>query len=310
MMKNIFFACCFFLMNSHITHAQITAEITPVPGLINFQNLRDYCLNASGDEDFFTIQSPNGEISQIATRKKTNSGWSSPELMPFCDAFMYLEPFLATNGLTLYFVSDRPLNDGDTTKKDFDIWMVKRAATTAAWSEPVNLGTTVNSTNDEFYPSLTTSGDLYFTMAAPEGMGKDDIYMCKMTSTGYEKPTILPSPINSAGYEFNAFISPDGNILIYTKYNAPGGFGSGDLYIAKKDNGGNWQEPQNMGTDLNSMYMEYCPFYHYPTATLYFTSRRCNLIPKTFNDVNELQQYISGNENGNGRLYYRKMKIE
>jgi len=304
MMKNIFFACCFFLMNSHITHAQITTDITPVPGLINFQNLRDYCLNASGDEDFFTIQSPNGEISQIATRKKINGNWSSPELMPFCDAFMYLEPFLTTNGLTLYFVSDRPLNDGDTIKKDFDIWMVKRAAITAAWSKPVNLGTPVNSTNDEFYPSLTTSGDLYFTMAAPEGMGKDDIYMCKMTSTGYEKPTILPSPINSAGYEFNSFISPDGNILIYTKYNAPGGYGSGDLYIAHKDASGNWTEAKNMGEQLNSMYMEYCPFYHYPTSTLYFTSRRSMLEPRKFDNVADLQKYISGNENGYSRIYF------
>lgn len=293
-----------------LVKAQPSPAIFPVDGLQDFQNLRDYCLRADGNEDFFTIQSPNGEISQVATRKKINGQWSQPALLPFCNVFMYMEPFLTEDALTIYFVSDRPLDDTGTVKKDFDIWFAKRSSISAQWSAPVNMGAPINTSNDEFYPSLTTSGDLYFTMAAPTGMGKDDIYTSTFANGIYSTPQILPAPINSSGYEFNALISPDGNTLIYTKYNAPGGYGSGDLYIAHKDASGNWSEAKNMGEQLNSMYMEYCPYYHYPTSTLYFTSRRSMLEPRKFDNVADLQKYIGGNENGYSRLYQIKIPIK
>jgi hypothetical protein len=309
-MQKFFFTIAIYFASSLTLRAQQDTSVMAVPGLLAFQNLRDYCLRADGNEDFFTIQSPNGEISQIATRIKNNGAWSAPSLLSFCDAFIYMEPFLSADGLTLYFVSDRPLQDTGTIQKDYDIWFVKRVNFNSPWSAPINMGAPVNSTNDEFYPSLTTTGDLYFTMAAPTGMGKDDIYMCAFADGKYSVPQILPAPINSSGYEFNAYISPDGNTLIYTKYNAPGGYGSGDLYIAHKDASGNWSEAKNMGEKLNSMYMEYCPYYHYPTSTLYFTSRRSTLEPRKFESVADLQTYISGKENGSSRLYYQKMILQ
>lgn len=303
MIKQIVFIAA--ALSIHIcTTAQTNSTVQAVAGLETFPNLRDYCLNSAGTEDFFTIQSPNGEISQIATRKKINGNWTAPQLLPFCDVFMYLEPFLSQDGLTLYFVSDRPLSDTAHSKKDFDIWKVSRTSEDAQWLTPVNLGAPVNSAADEFYPSLTSSGDLYFTKDVEDGMGKDDIYMCAFMDGKYSAPQILPEPINSAGYEFNAFITPDGNELIYTKYNAPGGYGSGDLYVAQKNPFGEWQAPVNMGLPLNTMYMEYCPYYHMATKTLYFTSRRSSLEAQEFKSTQQLLEYIKGNENGWSRLYY------
>ncbi|WP_246126053.1 hypothetical protein [Bizionia myxarmorum] len=94
--------------------------------LNQFHNVRDLCVSESGKEAFFTLQSPNGEISQIATMKKEDNVWLEPELLPFCGAYMYLEPFLSSNGNRLFFVSDRPLYIKQTEKKDFDIWYVDR----------------------------------------------------------------------------------------------------------------------------------------------------------------------------------------
>ena len=58
--------------------------------LNQFLNVRDFCISRNGDEAFFTIQSPGQEISQLAFIRKENNEWSEPEMLPFCDSYMYL----------------------------------------------------------------------------------------------------------------------------------------------------------------------------------------------------------------------------
>src|SRR5690606_20988337 len=101
--------------------------------------------------------------------------------------------------------------------------------------------------------------------------------------------------------------SKDESFLLYTKYNAAGGFGSGDLYLSKKDEQGNWQPAENLGNIINTVAMEYCPFYDEKTKTLYFTSRRNKLSPKSFNTITELQEYLNS-ENGLSKIY--KVQIQ
>lgn len=92
-----------------------------------------------------------------------------------------------------------------------------------------------------------------------------------------------------------------------TEYNAKDGFGSGDLYISKKDAQGEWKTAENLGNKINTKFMEYCPFYDPQSNTLYFTSKRSNLTPKTFKDLSQFQDYILGSENGLSKIY--KCKI-
>lgn len=290
-----------------ISNLMFSQEVELVNDALNaFQNVRDFCISAENKEAYFTIQSPNQEISQIVCVK--NGNWQKPELVSFCDEYSYLEPFLSHDGKKLYFASNRPKNDSIKTKNDYDIWFVERDNPKNKWSEPINLGKNVNSENDEFYPTLTANNNLYFTMDSKSGLGKDDIYYCVFNGKEYSKPVILNSNINSEGYEFNAFISTDETFLIYTKYNAKDGLGSGDLYLSKKDDKGEWMVGENMGNIINTKYMEYCPFYDDKTQTLYFTSRRSSLNPKKFKNLDDFQKYISEGENGLSRIY--KYKIE
>ncbi len=275
--------------------------------LNRFQNVRDFCISSNENEAYFTIQSPNQDLSQIVCVK--NGKWSKPSLMSFCDGYSYLEPFLSNDGKRLYFASDRPKNELEEFKNDFDIWFVEREDEKSKWSKPINIGSQVNSTNDEFYPTLADNNNLYFTMESKLGLGKDDIYFCKWNGTEYSKPNLLSKNINSEGYEFNAFISKNENLLIYTKYNALDGFGSGDLYVSRKDENGEWRAGENIGSPLNTKYMEYCPFYDSQTNTLYFTSKRNNLSPKRFETLDQFQKYISESENGLSKIYKCKIKL-
>lgn len=274
--------------------------------LNKFQNLRDFSLTEASDEIFFTIQSPNQEISQIVCVK--NGKWNSPELLPFCDAFTYLEPFISYDGKRLYFASDRPKNDSIKNKGDFDIWYVERKNSHTEWSKPINAGTKVNSVNNEFYPTLSMYNNLYFTMEAPSGLGKDDIYYCSWDGKEYAEPVLLSNSINSEGYEFNAFVSKEETFLIYTKYNAKDGLGSGDLYISYRKEG-EWAPATNVGSLINTKYMEYSPFYDNQSNTLYFTSKRDRLTPQKFMNFDDLHKYISEGENGLSKIYKCKIKL-
>lgn len=289
----------------------VTAQVTEKPSLLHrslneFINVRDFCQSSQEDEVFFTIQSPNQNISQIVYMTKENGEWTSPKLLPFCDSFMYLEPFLTYDGKRLFFVSDRPLGDG-TQKKDFDIWYVTRETKNSAWSAPINLGAPVNTEYDEFYPTLSNNNNLYLTIDAPNGLGKDDIYVAEWNGNSYTPLVLLNSNINSSGYEFNAFISKNEDFLLYTKYNAKDGMGSGDLYMSRKTNG-IWQKAENLGATVNSKAMEYCPYYDEKNNILYFTSRRDELHPKAFESIADFQAYINNSANGLSKLY--KVKID
>lgn len=296
---------------SSLLSAQIKSDITQFDKSLNqFHNVRDFSISKDGDEAYFTIQSPNQEISQLAYIKKEDNKWSKPELLSFCDSFKYLEPFLSFNNNRLFFVSDRPLNDSISIKKDYDIWYVDRNKKNGEWSKPKNIGKPINSELDEFYPSVSKNNNLYFTMVSPDGFGKDDIYYCEWKNNQYSNPILLNENINSNGYEFNAFISEKEDFIIYSKYNQKDGQGSGDLYISKKDTNGEWGKATNLGIPLNTKYMEYCPFYDEKNQILYFTSKRSNINSKHFKTISDFKEYINESNNGLSKIYMISLKIE
>ena len=298
------------ILISNLMLAQNENEVFQFDKILNqFHNVRDFCISSNGNEAFITLQSPNGKISQLATVKKKKNKWTEPKLLPFCDSNMYLEPFLSSNGNRLFFVSNRPLSDSISHKKDFDIWFVDRNNSDGKWSEPKNIGKPINSDLDEFYPSVSENNNLYFTMDSPNGIGKDDIYFSKWEVNQYLPPVLLNENINSEGYEFNAFISKKEEFILFTKYNEKGGQGSGDLYISKKDINGKWKKSINLNTPINTKYMEYCPFYDEENKTLYFTSKRQNSQPKKFKDISDFKKYIEESENGLSKIYMISIKL-
>ena len=48
--------------------------------------------------------------------------------------------------------------------------------------EPVPLNENINTSGDEFYPSLASNGNLYFTATKEEGIGREDIYTASFLS--------------------------------------------------------------------------------------------------------------------------------
>ncbi|WP_323788748.1 hypothetical protein [Psychroserpens sp.] len=308
-MKLITLLCFCFIS---FAYAQ-TTDIKTVPfaedAVSQFPNVRDVALTANENEVIFSAQSVMGDVSALVYIRKNKEGWTTPEVLSFSGQYFDIEPYFSRDGLTLYFASNRPLNNTSTETKDFDIWLVTRTNINEKWSEPKNLGAPINTEMDEFYPVITNSKNIYFTLDNTSLKRKDDIYMSVYKDGNYTSPIALGEAINSEGYEFNAFISPDESFLIYTCYNRKDGYGSGDLYISYKNENNEWSEAKNMGNAVNSDKMDYCPFVDVNTQSLYFTSKR-NSTPKNFNTkmtIEELKDIFNSYDNGSSRLY--KMSI-
>ncbi len=270
--------------------------------------IRDITLNDR--EAYFTAQSPLGEISVIMVSQKIRNKWRKPKIVSFSGRHSDLEPFLSADGKYLYFASNRPLTSDSSSIKDYDLWVVERTSLKSKWSDPKNLGTPVNTEHNEFYPSLTLEGNLYFTSDRPGSTGKDDIYFSARRGEGFDLPISLSDSINTSGYEFNAFIAPDESYLLFSGYNREDGLGSGDLYISYRKPDKSWTRAINLGTDYNSKYMDYCPFVF--DNTLYFTSRRSNVGYGTngFTNTQDLLIELTRTNNGQSRLYKAFFKIK
>jgi len=72
----------------------------------------------------------------------------------------------------LFFASRRPGGLGGV-----DLYVTTRATTDDPWSDPVNLGPTINSSYNEAYPSISADGRaLFFTSNRPGGFGDRDLW--------------------------------------------------------------------------------------------------------------------------------------
>ncbi|OUR95555.1 hypothetical protein A9Q87_00100 [Flavobacteriales bacterium 34_180_T64] len=304
-MKHLIFLSFVFSFSHLFSQSEI--NVNPfLPEIISeFPNVRDIAITPSNNEVVFSAQSVMGELSALITVKKTQNAWSEPKIVSFSGQFFDIEPFFSEDGLTLYFASNRPLNDTSNTSKDFDIWYVNRASENSEWSEPINLGAPINTEMDEFYPVITATKNIYFTLDNKALKRKDDIYVSEFINGNYTTPKALSDQINSEGYEFNAFISNDESFIIYTCYNRPDGFGSGDLYMSHKMDNGQWSLSKNMGELVNSTKMDYCPFVNPSSQKLYFTSKR-NSTPSSIEKkltIDDFQSLLHSYSNGLSRLY-------
>lgn len=305
-------SCFFFCILSLIAASQkkISLESPPAvaslfaEGIISTQySERDFALSPDGTEIFYTLQSPARAVFQtILYMKKDMKGvWSKPEVAPFAGKYSDLEPAFTSDGSKLFFCSNRPLNG--TAAKDFDIWYTEKK--NGKWGEPINIGLPVNTDADEFYPSLTATGNLYFTAAYKSAIGLEDIYVAKWENEKYLNPVPLDSGVNSKTYEFNAFVSPDESFILFTSYGRSDDAGGGDLYMSKKDENGNWGKAKNMRL-LNSDKLDYCPFVSFDKKMLFFTSEKHSL-QKSFETPTKLDRLIQSFTtplNGGGNIYW------
>ena len=308
---SIFYIGLFFLLNSSCTtenkdHLQLdaspeTSELF-APGLVSTGLYeRDIAIHPSGEEIIYTLGDYKQNKRCLVVMRKQDGQWAPAEVLNISGRYQDIEPFFAQEGQRLFFASNRPLQK-DAAAADYNIWYSDRVGD--QWSDPVPLNENINTTGDEFYPSVASNGNLYFTATKEEGIGREDIYVAIQVDGAYLPAQVLDSAINTMYYEFNAYISPEEDLLIFSSYGRPDDLGGGDLYIARKNADGAWLPAQNMGPSINSDKLDYCPFVDVARNNFYFTSERMTISDTlSIRNIDTLKNLANAPGNGLGDIY-------
>ena len=132
----------------------------------------------------------------VSFRQKDGS-WSKPvSLGPDVNTkFTETTPFLAADGATLYFSSNREGGQGSN-----DIYICKRVDKTwKHWSKPQNLGPKINTEGYDAYYSIPASGDYAYMTSFKGTLGKGDVVRIKMFDDIPTTPTLANNDPSKAG---------------------------------------------------------------------------------------------------------------
>ncbi|HQW84638.1 MAG TPA: OmpA family protein, partial [Ferruginibacter sp.] len=100
-----------------------------------------------------------------------------------------MSPFIAADGVTLYFASDRPGGIGE-----MDIWMSKRLDDSwTKWSDPVNVGKPINTEGSEAFFTLDAGGEYAYLTSSDGAFGASDIVRIKLLEKVMPNPVVLVS---------------------------------------------------------------------------------------------------------------------
>ncbi|HNQ12641.1 MAG TPA: hypothetical protein PKH65_06890 [Bacteroidia bacterium] len=101
------------------------------------------------------------------------------------------------------------------------------------------------------------------------------LYESTMQDNRINAPTKISSHINRTdAYQTHPFIINAGakGYLLYFSSNRPGGYGGMDIWYSTRDANGQYSEPINAGSMVNTAWDEITPFYDAISNTLYFSS--------------------------------------
>ena len=127
----------------------------------------------------------------------------------------------------------------------------------SAWSTPVNMGPSINTTNNEWHAAI--SSDLltiFFISDRPGGLGDFDLWVAQRPNRNadWAPAQNLGPGLNTPLAEFTPALSPDGRVLLYSSL----GLSSDkhlQIYAALRNdtqNNLNWSAPVNLGSGVNS----------------------------------------------------------
>jgi len=121
------------------------------------------------------------------------------------------------------------------------------------WSDPVLMGSDINTRAWEPHGALTADGNtFYFVSDRKGGLGGRDIYrVVRLPDGQWSKAQNIGNVVNTPHDEDGVFMHPNGRLLFFssTGHNSMGGF---DIFTTELQEDGSWTPPKNYGYPLNS----------------------------------------------------------
>lgn len=237
------------------------------PGVVSTNDVFASTFTPDGRTVVITKFSPPKPMTLLSSTF-ADGRWSTPTPLPFSGTFRDLDPAFSPDGNRLYFSSARPSGPSlaDTTT-GVDTWYVDRVG--SGWGTPMRYGAPINSDDTDMYPSVTRRGVLYFDSFRSRP-SRRFVYRAEPGADGtLNAPQLFDFAINTDSGASNLFVDADERFVIFGAVR-PGGAGSMDLYLSWKTATG-WTTPRNLGAQVNTAAVEFCPFVSRDGRYLYFT---------------------------------------
>lgn len=194
------------------------------------------------------------------------------------DNFSTAHPSVSADGKKLFFSSNRPGGFGG-----MDIYYVDLNDQGNTSGTPINLGSKVNTSQNEVFPHYDASENIvFFSSEGHFGLGGLDVYVAKLNKE-YIANSVenLGAPINSP-YDDFSFVNNASQTKGYFSSNRPGGQGDDDVYGFRQN------FPIRNSAILNGIVKDLLTNENVPGSTVYLLSKN-----------NEIIDSSKANENGN-----------
>jgi len=172
--------------------------------------------------------------SDIYFSKKTKSGWQEKQIFPTVNSEEDWEAdaFLTSDGNAILFISDRPGAEGNyhqfneefhgSASGNSDIYVSEKNEN-GTWSEPINIGSTINTPFSErtpfLHPDMKT---MYFSSEGHNSLGFLDVFKTTRLNdsswTEWSEPINMGKEINTPNKDWGYKISTSGEIAYYSYF--------------------------------------------------------------------------------------------
>ena len=206
-------------------------------------------LSFDGTQLLFTRKMPLGNDYQkefLFVSHFDGNQWSDPPPLAFSDFPQDVDPgaaFISADGKKLYLT-------GCGWSRDSSCDLYVSEWKDGRWAMPRRLSEGINTRSWESQPCVSSDGkELYFVSRRS---GQADIYCSIRNADGtWGEPQNLGEPINTKGTEMAPFLHPDGHTLYFSS-DTHVGMGGFDLFMSRRCDDGQWQEPVNLGFPINT----------------------------------------------------------
>jgi len=201
----------------------------------------------SADGNTFCFQRVNG----VFITENTDQGWTIPELIKSIplDPWSPWSACLSPDANSIFFARGliKPL---------FKRNLYRCNRTARGWATPQQLGPPFSSPDKELTCSLAANNSIYFGSTRKLKHGEDGIIWAipfEGNTWARDEHIALNFPVGDPG------IAPDESFMVCTAKDQPGGYGHRDIYLTLRLPDGTWSKPRNLGSRINTVFIEHGP---------------------------------------------------
>jgi len=225
-------------------------DVVSIKGNVEFSST----FTPDGTAFYFSRREPGGE-NRLLFSKLENGKWTNPEVAPFTDGYWSAEANISPDGQYLFFNSRRPVSDEVVGQYKGTVWVTKKSG--AEWGQPMKLD------ENMMYATVSSLGNLYYTDKGSGNIGGALLMKAKFDGTGLTDVSKVEIAGQVKTQRAHPFIAADESYLIFNE--------SGDLYIAFKNDEGEWSSAKKLSDEINTSQYEFAPNVSPDGKYLFFT---------------------------------------